>query len=425
MNERLLQFIWQFQYFSKQQLYTSQGEQLYIEKPGTWNHHQGPDFSEAVIRLGSTMWVGNVELHLISSDWHRHRHTTDYHYSNIILHVVWKEDEVLYDLNGNLIPTLILQPLVPKLLLERYAQMMATMVVVPCHSFLPVLDNLGWFAWKERLAAERLERRSANILLLHKQCGHHWEEVFWCLLASNFGIKVNSVLFEMAAKTVSVNLLAKHKNQLQQLEALLMGQANLLSGRYIEAYPLLLQKEYRFLKKKYQLHPVNKQPAFLRMRPAAFPTVRLAQLAMLVYQSAHIFSQVKEAKECKKVMDMFMVTAGDYWHYHYRFEELTPFQPKHLGKQMAENILINTLIPVLFAYGLYSKEESYKEKAIQWLYELPSEQNQITRQWQKLGIAHHSALDSQALIELTNHYCANKQCLECAVGNRILKTNVL
>jgi hypothetical protein len=425
MNERLLQFIWQFQYFSKQQLYTSQGELLYIERPGTWNHHQGPDFSEAVIRLGNTTWVGNVELHLISSDWHKHRHTTDHHYSNIILHVVWEEDEVLFDLNGNLIPTLVLQPLVPKLLLERYAQMMGTMVVVPCHSFLPVLDNLGWFAWKERLAAERMERRSANILSLHKQCGQHWEEVFWCLLASNFGIKVNSTLFELVAKTVSVNLLAKHKNQLQQLEALLLGQANLLSGRYTEAYPVLLQKEYRFLKKKYQLHPVNKQPAFLRMRPAAFPTVRLAQLAMLVYQSAHIFSLVKEAKECKKITEMFMVTAGDYWHYHYRFDELTPFQPKHLGKQMAENILINTLVPVLFAYGLYSKEESYKEKAIKWLYELPSEQNQITRQWEKLGITHHSALDSQALIELTNHYCANKQCLECAVGNRILKTNVL
>ena len=418
MNERLLQFIWQFQYYNKQELYTTQEEPLHIEKPGTWNHHQGPDFSEAIIRIGNTTWVGNIELHLRSSDWHRHQHSSDHNYSNIILHVVWEEDIVLYDPNGNIIPTLVLQALVPKVLLERYIQMMGTMVAMPCRSFLPVLDNLGWCAWKERLAAERLERRSANILSLLKQSGHHWEEVFWWLLAANFGIKVNSTLFELIAKTVSVNLLAKHKNQVQQLEAILLGQANLLSGRYEEKYPLLLQKEYRFLQKKYQLYPVNKQPAFLRMRPAAFPTVRLAQLAMLLYQSVHIFSQVKEAKDFTKVQDLFMVTASDYWHYHYRFDELTPFQPKHLGKQMADNILINTVIPVLFAYGLYSKEEFYKEKAIAWLYGLMAEHNQITRQWQSSGITLNSALDSQALIELTNHYCANKRCLECAVGNK-------
>jgi len=424
MNERLLQFIWQFQYYNKQQLLTSQGEMLHIERPGTWNHHQGPDFSEAIIRIGNTKWVGNIELHLRSSDWHKHRHATDSNYTNIILHVVWEEDDTVHDLNGNIIPTLVLQPLIPKLLLERYGQMMETLVVVPCHSFLPVLDNLGWCAWKERLAAERLERRSSHILTLLKQSGHHWEEVFWWLLAANFGIKVNSALFELVAKTIPVNLLAKHRNQIQQLEALLLGQANLLAGKYEDDYAILLQKEYRFLKKKYQLHAVNKQPAFLRMRPAAFPTVRLAQLASLVYQSSHIFSLIKEIKEFKKAQDMFMVTANDYWHYHYRFDEMAPFQPKHLGKQMAENILINTVIPVLFAYGLYSKEESYKEKAIQWLYELPPEQNQITRQWQRSGISHRAALDSQALIELTNHYCIHKRCLDCAVGNGILKKGV-
>ncbi|MEO7530339.1 MAG: DUF2851 family protein [Sediminibacterium sp.] len=425
MNERLLQFIWQFQYFNKQQLTTSQGEVLYVEKPGTWNHHQGPDFSEAVIRISNTKWIGNVELHLRASDWYKHQHEADNHYRNIILHVVWEEDGPVYDQNGNLFPTLVLQPLIPKILLERYLLMMQTMLVVPCHSFLPAMDNLNWFAWKERLAAERLERRSAQILSLLKQSNHHWEEIFWWMLAANFGIKVNGPLFELMAKSIPVNLLAKHKSQIHQLEALLLGQANLLSGKYEDAYALLLQKEYRFLKKKYGLQPVNKLPAFLRMRPAAFPTVRLAQLAMLVYQSSHIFSMIKDVKDCKRLQDTFMVTANDYWHYHYRFDEPVVFQPKHVGKQMAENILINTVVPVLFAYGSYSKEEVYKEKAIQWLYELPPEQNQITKQWQLLGISHKSALDSQALIELTNHYCSNKRCLDCSVGNKILKNYVL
>jgi hypothetical protein len=424
MNERLLQFIWKFQYYNTQHLHTSQGEPLHIEKPGTWNHHQGPDFSEAIIRIGNTKWVGNIELHLRSSDWHKHRHASDSNYTNIILHVVWEEDSEVHDLNGNIVPTLILQPLISKLLLERYRQMMETMVVVPCHSFLPVLDNLGWCAWKERLAAERLERRSEHILSLLKQTGHHWEEVFWWLLAANFGIRVNSALFELVAKTIPVTLLAKHRNQVQQLEAFLLGQANLLSGKYKDDYAVMLQKEYRFLKKKYRLPTVHKQPAFLRMRPAAFPTVRLAQLAVLLQQSEHIFSKLKETKECKSAQELFMVTANDYWHYHYRFDEGTPFRPKNVGKQMAENILINTVIPVLFAYGLYSKEESYKQKAIQWLYELPPEQNQITSQWQRSGIVHRCALDSQALIELTNHYCIHKRCLDCTVGNGVLKKGV-
>ena len=422
MNERLLQFIWQFQYFNKQQLATSQGEVLQIEKPGTWNHHQGPDFSEAIIRIGATKWVGNIELHLRSSDWFRHHHTADSNYSNIILHVVWEEDVPVYDRNNNVIPTLVLQNRITKMLLDRYRQMMETTVTVPCHSFLPVLSNLAWSAWKERLAAERLERRSANVLLLLKQSNQHWEEVFWWLLAANFGIKVNTALFEQVAQSLSVTLLSKHKNQIHQLEALLFGQANLLSGEYTDEYALLLQREYRFLQKKYHLQPVNQQPAFLRMRPAAFPTLRLAQLAMLVNNSSHLFSQVKEIKDIKKVLDLFMITANDYWHYHYHFDEATVYQPKHLGKQMAENILINTVIPVLFAYGLHSKEELYKDKAIHWLYQLTAERNQVTKKWEQLGIPHKSALDSQALIELTNNYCTVRRCLDCAVGNKILKS---
>jgi hypothetical protein len=425
MNERLLQFIWQFQYYNPHALYTTEGEPLLIEKPGAWNHHQGPDFSEAIIRIGSTRWVGNIELHLRSSDWEKHRHSADDHYSNIILHVVWQDDQPLHGSNGVLVPTLELQHRIPRLLLERYQQMMQTVTTVPCQGFLPGLQELAWRAWKERLVAERLIRRSEQVLQRLEQAGHHWEEVCWQMLASGFGMKVNSVLFEQVAFTLPVNLLSRHRTQIHHLEALLLGQANLLNGRFTDNYSILLQREYRFLKKKYQLRPVGKQPAFLRMRPAAFPTVRLAQLAMLLHRTTAIFATLKEATDPGKILDIFMVTANDYWHYHYRFDEETKFQPKHLGRQMAENIMVNTVIPVLFAYGLYTKDESYRERAIQWLYGLAAEQNRITRGWQQSGITHSSALDSQALIELTNHYCINRRCLECAVGNRILKNGVL
>lgn len=425
MNERLLQFIWQFQYFQKRSLLTTAGESLQIDKPGTWNHHQGPDFSEAAIRIGNTRWVGNVEIHIRSSDWRKHKHTTDGNYGNIILHVVWDDDLPLYDSVGNRVATLVLQPLVPKLLLERYRQMMETIVMIPCHAFLPALEQLGWFAWKERLAAERLERRAKQILTMVASTSNHWEEVCWQMLAANFGSKVNGPLFEMVARTLPVQVLARHKHQVPQLEALLLGQANLLAGKYEDDYAILLQKEYRFLKKKYRLENVPRSPAFLRMRPASFPTIRLAQLAMLLHRLPHLFSTIKETGDLRTLMDHFMVTANDYWHYHYRFDETAIYQHKHLGKQMAENIFINTVSPLLFAYGIYSKTEAHKERALHWLYEITAEQNQITRQWQRLGITQHSAVDSQALIELTNHYCIHRRCLDCAVGNRILKNDVL
>lgn len=421
INEKLLQFIWQFQYFNQQELTTSQGEVLVIEKPGAINHHQGPDFSEAMIKIGNTKWVGNIELHVHSADWYKHQHESDENYSNIILHVVWDEDLAVYDRNRQAIPTLILQPRISKILMERYRQMMETQTFIPCHFFLPALSTLGWSAWKERLVAERLERRSAQIGIILEQSRFHWEEVCWWLLAANFGIKVNRHLFEQVAKSISLHIISKHKTQIHQLEAILFGQANLLSGEYVDDYALLLQREYKFLQKKYQLKPVSTQPAFLRMRPATFPTIRLAQLAMLLFQFTHLFSQIKEINDIKEVRKLFMVTANDYWHYHYFFDEVTKYKPKHLGLQMADNILINTVIPILFAYGLYNKEEIYKDKAILWLYQLSAENNHIINKWTQADIPNNSALDSQAFIELTNHYCTPKRCLDCAVGNKILK----
>jgi Fe2+ transport system protein B len=284
------------------------------------------------------------------------------------------------------------------------------------------LSQLGWLSWKERLVAERLERKSKRVLQLLDDTKQHWEEVFWRILASNFGIKVNTEAFEAMARSVSVNVLAKHKNQIHQLEALLLGQTNLLNGQYEEDYPKLLQKEYSFLKKKYQLQSHNILPHFLRMRPANFPTVRLAQLAMLVSQSYHLFSKLKEMQSVKEVKALLNVTANDYWHYHYTFDETAAFKPKHLGNQMIDNLVINTIVPVLFAYGLYTKQEEFKEKAIQWLQQISAEQNAITSLWHDAEIANRSAFDSQSLIELTTNYCNHQRCLDCAVGNKILQT---
>ena len=421
MTERLLQFIWQFQYFNKNELHVEQGDKLSIIYPGQFNTNQGPDFLNAKIIIGTTTWVGNIELHIFSSNWLKHQHASDKNYGNIILHVVWEHDAEITNDNGSVLPALSLKNLVPKVLLQRYENLMALQHFVPCQMYLPVLNEISWIAWKERLAVERLQRKSTFVIAQLAEANNHWEEVFWRMLARNFGIKVNADIFEAVAKTLSVNILAKHKSQIHQLEALLLGQAGLLEGDFTEDYPQLLQREYHFLQKKYLLKQISVKPFFLRMRPANFPTIRLAQLAMLVHLSSHLLSKVKETNDVNEVKQLLNVTANDYWHYHYLLDEPANYQPKQLGKQMAENILINTIIPVLFAYAIYHSDERMKDKCLQWLEALLPEKNTITNKWTSFKVSNANAMESQALIELKNNYCNEKRCLECSVGNVLLR----
>jgi hypothetical protein len=182
-----------------------------------------------------------------------------------------------------------------------------------------------------------------------------------------------------------------------------------------------LQREFYFLKKKYKLKPVPLPVHFLRMRPGNFPTIRLVQLAALVAESAHLFSKVLETNRLTEIKQMFEVTANDYWHYRYRFDEPSAFKKKTVGKDMIDNVIINTIVPVVFAYGLYHKEDVYKRRAVQWLEELSAESNTITKGFERLTITSHSAFDSQALIELKTQYCDERYCLKCSVGNALLK----
>ena len=418
MTERLLQFIWQFQYFNKSELHSTSGEEIQIIFPGNYNTNQGPDFTDAKIRIGKTIWAGNIELHLLSSDWKKHNHHVDKNYDNVILHVVWEDDFPNYN-----IPVLNLKSRVAKVLLQRFEELMNAQGFIPCENIIGTVKTIVLESWKERLLAERLTRKSAIVETYLNQNNHHWEETFWWLLARNFGIKINAEAFEAMARSIPVSTLAKHKNQLHQLEAFLMGQSNLLNEKFTEDYPVMLQKEYEFYKGKYKLKQNSYTPFFLRMRPGNFPTIRLAQLAMLVHQSEHLFSKIKETVSVKDVKKRLDVTANDYWHYHYRFDEPSSFKKKNLGEAMIDNILINTICTVLFAYGHFNKEQKYKDRALQWMEEITAESNSITKGFQQVGIQNKNARDSQALIELKNEYCSKKRCLDCAVGNALLKSN--
>ena len=418
MTERLLQYIWQFQYFNKSELQTTAGEKVQIIHPGTINTHQGPDFADAKMLIDGTTWAGNIELHLQTSLWHQHGHHTDKNYNNVILHVVWQDDEPLKQLN---IPVIELHQRVSNHLILKYQEWMEKTSFIPCENAIAQVRILTWQAWLDRLLAERLTRKAEIVFAFLHQTNNNWEDAFWWLLAKNFGARVNAEAFEQIARSIPLKILAKHKNNLLQLEALMLGQAGLLSEHSIEDYAIMLSKEYSFLKHKYKLQPIHITPMFLRMRPGNFPTIRLAQLAMLVHHSSHLFSKIKEAENAAEIMEWLNVTANDYWHYHYRLDEQSSFKPKNLGRSMINNIIINTMAPVMYAYGRYHQQEIYKEKALKWLESCVAENNTITNGYQQLGIKNLSAADSQALIELKNEYCNYKRCLECAVGNAIIR----
>src|SRR4051812_10239725 len=419
MTERLLQFIWQFQYFNLSDLRLTSGESLQIICPGQFNTNQGPDFLEAKIRIGETTWAGNVELHMNEEDWIRHAHQEDPNYSNIVLHVIWRQSQVSVGL-----PTLDLSDKVPKFLLSRYEELMFSTSYVPCAHSLETVSSIVWHGWKERLVVERMERRAQMITHYLQESNDHWEEVFWWMLARNFGMKVNAEAFEAVAKSLPVHLLSRHKNQIHQLEGFLFGQAGLLNRKFKEDYPQMLKKEYQFYKKKYKLQPISEPIHLLRMRPGNFPTLRLAQLAMLIHHSLHLFSLIREVNSINEIRSSFQVTANDYWHYHYLFDETSAFKEKRLGDDMVNNILINTIIPVLFAYGHHNKINHFKTKAIHWMENVPAEKNTITRSWETLLIPNKNAWDSQALIELKHQYCDVKRCLECPIENQLLKTDL-
>lgn len=421
MTEKLLQFIWQLGYFNHADLASVEGEALSILSPGTFNTNGGPDFTGAKIKIGTTTFFGNVELHLQTSDWEKHSHGTDLQYNNVILHVVFRHDRKL----PHAIPVLELEPRIPGLLLNRYHELMVANRFIPCDSSIATVPQLVWIAWKERLLSERLTRKAKLVSQLLEQNNHHWEETFWWMLARNFGMKVNSEAFEAIAKSIPVTLLARHKASLHQIEALLFGQAGLLQPEFEDAHPRMLQREYRFLQQKLSLLPVCMPLQFLRMRPGNFPTLRLAQLAVLVHQSVHLFATIRETEELAAAKGLFKIAAGEFWHDHYSFQHSSPFKIKTLGSDTVDNILINTVIPVLFAFGRYHNDDRYTAKALRWLEEIPAEKNVIIRGFVSLGVRSGSAYDTQALLELKNEYCAARKCLSCAVGNSILKRDVL
>ncbi|MDB4904736.1 MAG: hypothetical protein JWQ63_4017 [Mucilaginibacter sp.] len=423
-TEDFLHYVWKFRLFDRADLQTNDGEELEIFSAGIHNSDAGPDFQNARIRIGDTVWAGNVELHISSSDWQKHGHTSDNAYDNVILHVVYRDDQPLILPNGRRVPTLDLQNRIPDDLYNRYHKLIfGNQAIIPCEASIGAVDSLTMHNWLTRVLVERLEKRSEAVITALNLNRGDWEETFYQFLAANFGFKTNALPFELLAKSLPQITLAKHKNNPLQIEALIFGQAGFLTDNVKDEYPLKLKKEYEFLRKKYQLNPIeNHLWKFMRLRPQNFPTLRLAQFAALVVQSNHLFSKLLEIKDVKGLRNLFTeIKINPYWENHYRFDAESVPSAKNLGQASIDILLLNTLALFLFSYGKYNQLQHYINRGLQLLEYLPNENNKITADFSTLGVKIKNAFESQALLELKNNYCNNKKCLHCGVGNKILK----
>ena len=422
MTEELLHHIWKFRLFHPQELRTTTNERIHLLKVGEHNQDAGPDFFNAKIRIGDTIWAGNVEVHILSSDWNKHQHQENKSYDNIILHVVYKADKQILRASGEPIPTLELKDRVATSYYRNYLHFKLSKDWIPCEKQVSEVPAIVLHATLDRLFVERLEAKALLIQDLLRLSKMNWEETFYWMLARNFGFKTNALPFELLAKSLPLIVLAKHKSSLLQIEALLFGQAGFLEQHFNEKYPLQLQNEYAFLRQKFGLQPIEMHLwKFLRLRPVNFPTVRIAQFAALIYHSSNMFSKVMDAGKLKELENLMNVDVSLYWKEHYRFEKKSLFRNKKLGKEAINNMIINTIVPFLFVYGKAKGNESHMLRALQYMEEMDGEENTVILKWKKLNIPANSMSTTQALLQLKNNYCDLRKCLHCPIGNYLLK----
>lgn len=419
MKESILHYVWQNKLFVSQEIKTTDGERVEIIDVGRINTDAGPDFFNAKIKIGDTLWAGNVEIHTASSEWNKHNHQQDKAYDSVILHVVLQADSDVYRIDGTKIPQLELK--FPQQIETNYELLFSQQKWIPCADKIDQVPSIVIQSWKNALLTERLEQKMSAIESLLDENNRHWEEAFYITLARSFGFGTNSQAFESLAKSLPLSVLGKHKDQLFQLEALLFGQAGLLDLETYDDYSANLKKEYEFLRAKYELNPLEKsQWKLLRLRPDNFPHVRIAQFAALIHSSTKLFSKITENPNLAYIRTLFAYETSTYWKANYLFGRESKVRTKRLGEQSINGLIINTVVPFLFCYADQKKNDDLKDRALQILEQLESEQNAIITGWRSLGLHVDNAFDSQSLLQLKKSYCDEKKCLRCRIGHKIL-----
>lgn len=420
-NEDLLQFIWRHKLLKPSPLITKSGNEVKVLKPGDLNVDSGPDFFNAQIKINDLILVGNVEIHLKTSDWLRHYHQHDKSYDNIILHVVYEHDVELDQNRQNNVEVLELKNLIDRHTLETYSDLVNTKDKLPCHKQLKDVNELKFVSWMERMTVERLEEKVKRIDHLFLANSGDYTQTFFMLLLRNFGFKVNALPFELIATQLPVHILLKHADNLLQLEALLLGMSGLLEESFEEKYIQKLQNEFEHLKTKYELIPLKKELfKFSKMRPANFPNLRLAQVAMLIHTHPSLFTQPQNHTDYETLVRAMQVGLDGYWKNHYKLDGRELEKDLSFGKTSAENVIINTFAPFFFFYSKKLAKPAYADVAITLLNTCTMEANAKTRLFVAKKVSLVSAADSQAIVNLYDHYCVQRNCLKCGIAAAIL-----
>lgn len=423
MKEELLHYIWRLQLFNKADLTTATGQALTILHPGLPNRGAGPDFHEAHLLLDGVAWHGQVEIHVDANAWYQHGHEKDPAYNNTILHVVWEGEAPAVCANGITLPTLCLAPRVARAMLVRYQELQAGSQPIPCAAHYAGVPSIVKTDMLQKALFQRLTEKTSLVNELLAQHKNDWEAVAYAVLATSFGFKVNKGAFRQLSESLPLSVLQKHYHDLPALEALLFGQAGLLPASPVDAYSEALCERYAYLAHKYELittASMSKQWHFAGARPGNFPTLRIAQLAQLLHQERSIFSLFFHSP-VNELLQRMTCQQSAYWQTHYRFGKKSKKNIPGLGQKSAENLLINTAVPLLVAYGKFKDEDEHVDRAVAILESLPPEQNNIVDRWVTLGCVPQNAFDAQGYIELYNQFCAPQKCLDCSIGHHLLR----
>ena len=421
MKEDFLHYIWQYKKFEFLNLKTFNGDLLTIINSGQYLQKAGPDFFNAQITINNQKWAGNIEIHIKSSDWYVHHHEKDENYDSVILHVVWENDAPIFRKDNSEIPVLELKNIVSKETLHNYLALLAPKSWIYCEREIANIDEFVFKNWQERLFFERLERKSIPVQQLLMETENDWEAVLFCMLAKNFGLNTNGELFLKIAKSVPFVIIRKESSAVENLEALLFGRADLFPLNLEDTYSRDLKARFDYLTHKYQLSKIVIEPVqFFKHRPDNFPTIRLAQLAMLYNQQRNLFSQIITIKNLSEFYKLFAISISNYWQTHYQFDKESPKKKKQFSKSFIDLLVINTIIPIQFAYAK-SQGKEVSETIITLLQEVASEKNVIIQKFAGFGVKSKNAFETQSLLQLKNEYCNHCKCLQCAIGIQLLK----
>jgi hypothetical protein len=423
MKEDFLHYLWKFKKFDALNLRTFNNEEITIVNVGQYLELAGPDFFNAQIVIGNQKWAGNVEIHLKSSDWYVHHHEKDSAYENVILHVVWEHDTEIFRSNNTEIPVLELNKYVDSSTIKNYQSLIAPKSWIFCEKQIGEIDEFVFKNWQERLFFERLEKKSKPIFDLLEQTNQDWEAVLFSLLAKNFGLNANGEIFFKMAQSIPFSIIRKECFEVENLEALIFGKAGLLDSEKEDNYFKDLKFRYFYFLHKYQIEKTSTEAVqFFKHRPDNFPTIRLSQLANLYHRQHNLFSKISSLNSLKNTYELFQISASEYWKNHYQFDKESPIKKKTLSKSFIDLIVINTIIPIQFAFAK-SQGKEISENLISLLNEVAAEKNNIIDKFNSFGIVSNNAFETQSLLQLKNEYCNKSRCLECAVGMELLKNN--